>query len=1178
MRLTVLQLMLVTVFSSLANAHNLTGQEILNKPVTLQMKEAKMKLVLREIEKQTNARFIYSANAIPSNTAISLETHNTRLEAVLQEMLRPLRIHYEVFDTRILLTKPNSRKLEVQVIPSIPNVPEIPDKIVRGVVTDEQNQPLPGVAVQVKGTEKGKLTEPDGSYEVSVLDDNAVLVFSFIGYEKLEIPVGSQTVINVTMKVSTQVLDEVVVIGYGERTKKDVTGAVSSVSAEEIEKSTSMTPELALQGRTAGVFVSTPSGNPFDRPTVRIRGVSTFGFAEPLYVIDGVPVIEGGASSGYAGFQDIRSPINILSLINPNDVESMSVLKDASAAAIYGVRASNGVILITTKRGKFGRPRVEVSAQRGVQNIPNTFEMLNTAQYTALYQEAYTNNPSEAANLPKQFVANDPAYLGNSATYNWQDALLNKDAVVEDYSIRLSGGTDAITYYLSAGYGKTQGALIGNQLERYSLANSITSKVSKIIEAGLTYRLAYNNALDNTGTDLNYVATAPPWQPIFDDKGEYASSVSATFINNPDFDLALLNPGPKFLFDGDPQYLWGPATRGNPFAIQQYTRNTFALLRTIGNAYVQIEPLRGLRLRATLSGDYYFNLRKNWQQYDPTWRFSQTPGNPYSGHDGNAKGSYGERQSRNLNLVREFSVNYNRNFGDHTVDILLNAMDQEQVWRYTDAASGQINFIDPNLRNVGNNPPFNGTFTGRIPQVLQGYLGRVSYKYRDKYYVDATIRRDGSSVFAPENRWGTFPSVAAAWRISREDFFPQTSLINDLKIRAGWGELGNKETTQGFAYLSSVSTSPDYALGSGNGNALGTQLQGATLPNFPNSDLTWEKVRTTNVGFDALLFNNRVNFTAEYYNRITDGIIQQVSLPPNTGVESPADLNIAKVRNQGIELQLGFNQNFKALNLNAAFNITTVDNEVLSLYQNNPLGGETGRIQEGYSLFYLWGYKVGGIFQNQQEIAAWKEGNRDNVGTNDPQPGDMYFLDVAGNPVPGTFFNPELDSVVNNNDRTFLGKTIAGYYYGFNLGANFKGFDFSVFFQGIGDVQKYNSVRAFGENMSSTGANQWASTLDRWRPDAPSSTMPRAVRNDPNGNNRFSSRFIEDAGFMRLKNFQFGYTIPQSAFGNSKLIERLRIFVSGTNVFTFTNWSGIDPENDLVPPTRQFLIGLNGTF
>ena len=485
---------------------------------------------------------------------------------------------------------------------------------VTGKVTDASDGTgLPGVSVLVKGTTNGTATDADGTFTINANNED-VLIFSFIGYESQEVTVGAQTAVDVQMNPSTQQLSEVVVIGYGEREKKDVTGAISNMNADEISKSTAMTPELAMQGRMAGVLVSTPSGDPFARPNVQIRGVATFGYADPLYVIDGIPVLEGAASSPNAGDQDIRSPINIMTSINPNDIESISVLKDASSAAIYGVRASNGVILITTKKGKSGRPRVEFSAQRGVQNVIKKFDMLNTADYTSLYQEAYANNPEEAGNLPSVFNASSPDYLGNSPTYNWQDQLAHKNAVIEDYSVRVSGGNESTNYYVSGGYGRTEGSLVESSLERYSIATNVTSKISKIIETGVNLKLSYNDALDNTGTDLSYVATAPPWQPIYDPSHPTGYSPSA-IINyesepNPDFDPSSVNSGPLYNLDGDPVYTFGPATRGNVFATQALNQTDYALTRTLGNAYLQIEPLKGLKVKGSVSADYYFNLSK----------------------------------------------------------------------------------------------------------------------------------------------------------------------------------------------------------------------------------------------------------------------------------------------------------------------------------------------------------------------------------------------------------------------------------------------------------------------------------------------------------------------------------------------------------------------------------------
>lgn len=1178
MKVSVAQILLAGLFLSFAYAEKSEAQSVLDKRISIELENTTIRSALSRIEKISDAKFLYHSQLVSSREKISLHEENTPLADILDKILSPYEIGYEVSGNQIVLTK--LKQSEVQFDgPALVTDGSVVLLAVSGTIVDEQGGPLPGVNIVEKGTTNGTTSDAQGSYSINVADENSVLVFSFIGYSPQEIRVGNSTTINVTMMDDITNLSEVVVIGYGEREKKDVTGAISTMDAEQISKSTSMTPELAMQGRMAGVFVGTPSGSPFDRPNVQIRGVATWGFAEPLYVIDGVPILEGAASSPNAGFQDIRSPINILTSINPNDIESISVLKDASAAAIYGVRASNGVILITTKKGKQGTPKVEFNAQRGVQNVVKTFDVLNTADYTALYRESYANNPTGV--LPSVFDPNSPDFLGNSPTYDWQKALLNRDAVIEDYGIRVSGGSESTSFYVSGGYGKTEGSLVENYLERFSLASNVTSKVSRYIETGMNIKLSVNKAVDNTGADLGYASRIPPWQTIYDanDPNGFAPSVHQEFEPNPDFDLNLVNPGAAYNTVGDPQYLYGPATHGNVLGSQATSERTFDMFRTIGNVYVQVEPIDGLKLKGTLSGDYYFNLRKEWSEY-AGWRFSHTPGNPYSGHDGTAKGSYGERQSRNFNLVKEFSINYNRSFGDHNVDVLLNAMDQESTWRYTDASSGQVNYIDPDLRNVGNNPPFNGTFTGRVPQALQGYLGRVSYKFQDKYYFDATIRRDGASTFAPGYRWGTFPSFAAGWRISSENFFQMmnATFINDLKIRGGWGELGNKETSQGFAYLSGVNGTPDYALGSGLGNPFGTQLVGTRLPNYPNFDLSWERVRTTNVGFDAVLFNNHVTLTAEYYNRYTEGVIQLVELPPSSGIEAATDLNIGNVRNTGVEVQVGYGTNFGKLGFNVSGNFTTVKNRLITMYQGTPFGGTDARYQEGYSLGYLWGWQAAGIFQNAQEIAEWKNTYEDGIGTNNQEPGDMYFLDVYGNPEPGQIVSPTPDGIVNNNDRTYLGKSIAGYFYGLNLGFTYGGFDLSIFFQGVGDIQKYNYDRAGGENMASNGANQWATTNNRWTGEGTSTTMPRAVFDDPNQNNRFSSRFVENAGFVRLKNVQLGYSLPSTLLQKTGAIDNVRIFFSGTNLFTITDWTGPDPENDVFPPLRQTMIGISATF
>jgi TonB-linked SusC/RagA family outer membrane protein len=1067
---------------------------------------------------------------------------------------------------------------------------------VSGKVTDStSNQGLANISVVVKGTNRGTTTNANGEFRIAAAEGE-VLVISAVSYLPYELTVGSQSVIGTVALISSNAqLNEVVVIGYGQRQRKDVTGAVSQIGSKQIEKSTAISPELALQGRASGVFVSSQGGDPQSRATVRIRGVNTFGNAEPLYVIDGVPIYEGGSGVTTGATGDIRSPINVFSMINPQDIESVSVLKDASAAAIYGVRASNGVIIVTTKKGKSGRPRVELASTVGIQNIPKTYDVLNTQDYYVYAKEMYAANPDANTTFEQKFGprydAANPLYGGNNPTYDWQKELINKDALIQDHSVRVAGGSESTTYYVSFGYSEQESPLKSNELKRYSVAANIESKISRVFSTGLTIRLIQQSSKVNTQADLATMASSIPFQPFYDanDHTGFAPASSGSFVENPDYDPTKLDAGAPFNFaPGDPRLLWGNQTRFNVFAFQQFNDNNYDLKRALGSAYVQIEPIPGLRLRGTFGADWYMNLRKSWSDLLEGWRFSQTPGNPYANQNGEAKGSYGERRGTTENINKELTLNYSKIFAEeHSIDVVLSASQQYARWDVSDL-SGRVNFTDPQLRSITNQPPYTTGFASILQEdALIGYMGRLSYKYSDKYYLDVTFRRDGSSRLAPGYKWDDFPSFAAAWRISSEKFFPKIDFLNDLKIRGGWGRLGNVNSAGFYKYISGVSLTADYPLGSGNGNGVGSQIQATRLPDFANTTLTWEKLKTFNIGFDAQMFNNHLSFTAEYYDKTTFDIIQSVALPPNTGIQNNADLNVATVKNSGVEFQVGYNEKFGEVDFNFSANLTTVKNRVISLNGGTPINGEGDRVEEGYSMFYLWGYKVGGVFQNQGEIDTWRKSHADasiNQSLTNPtagyqyKPGDMYFQDVYGNPKGKERYSKTPDSIINSNDRTYLGKTIPGFFYGFNFGANYKGFDLNIFFQGVGDVQKYNSVRAGLEGMGGL-ANQSVTALGRWTPTNPSTSMPRAVYNNPSNPGRFSDRFVEDAGYLKLRNVQLGYSLPKNLLSKSGFIQNLRFFVTGVNLFTITDWTGLDPETDFnTPTTRQFLLGLNATF
>lgn len=1048
---------------------------------------------------------------------------------------------------------------------------------VTGKVTDPDTKaPLANVSVQVKGTGKGVVTNDAGMYSISV-STGSTLVFTYLANSPEEVKVNKAGIVNVSLGTKPGSMDEVVVVGYGSRKKKDIVGAISVIGSKDIERSTALSPELAMQGQMAGVSVRSAGGDPSARPTVRIRGVSTMNSADPLYVIDGVPLAEGGAGVTVDGTNDptLRTPINIYTIINPNDIESISVLKDASAAAVYGVRAANGVILITTKTGKRGgRLRVDFDFNQGIQQIPKTYSFLNTQQYTKFYTDAYNNSPQLVNNVPVPIGAADdfgavmdptsPRYLGNSPTYDWQDAIINKNAAIKNYNVRGSGGTENTLYNFSAGYSQNDAPFKGVSSERYSISSNITSKVGKYIETGLNLRLIQTNNDQSGGGDLS-IYKAAPWQEIYDNTNPYgfASLYRQT---------GTITPG-AFPFETKYGRQFYPV--GNYLGQLATTSNTTNNQSAIGNAFIQIQPIEGLRIKGSFSGQTYNLESKGYTDFD-NWQYGETPANPFQAAArpiaGTRPSAVSNNSSTTVNTIKAINADYTKSFGRNNLSVTLDASQQDYSWTVK-RASGVVLTNNPELRYFNADLNSAGSYSLRGKYSLIGYLARASYNFDNKYYVEGVIRRDGSSRFAPGNQFGTFPSGAVGWRISKEQFMNKFSFVNDLKLRGGYGVLGNEQTTAGWKYISAAGANPpSYNFGSGDqSNNLGI-----SFPNFANRDLTWEKLYSSNIGFDAVLLND-FTVTFDYYHKTTKGIIQSVSLPPSAGIQSGYDVNIASVLNRGIELQVGYNKKIREVGLSFTSNLTTVHNEVTALLDN--LSNRGGGIEIGRPIGYIFGYKVGGIFQSEEEVTNWKLRNKDLVGNGEPKPGDMYFQDIYGATKTGsTEQNSITDSLINGFDQTYLGKTIPGFFYGFSLGADYKGFDISAFFQGVGDVQKYNYTRAAGEQMSGFGRNQWTSVLNAWTPTNKSTTMPRAVYQDRNSNSRFSDRFVESASFFRLQNLSLGYTFPKSVLEKTSVIQNLRLFVTGINLFTITKYTGLDPENDNYPTTRQFLIGAKASF
>ena len=1137
---------MLTVLACLSvNAANVHSQSInLNKD----MKNMSIKAVLKSIEKQSDYRFFYSDDFTVMDKKVNLRAQSSDIESIMGQVFENTSAAVEYMEGNVVIISPFAQQQQTIRI--------------TGRVTDN-GDPLPGVSIAVKGTTTGTTSDIDGAYTLNVPSEDAVLVFSYIGYTSNETRVGTRRNIDIELAENVQMMEEVVVIGYGSRTKKDLTGAVSQINSEEITRTVNISPEFAMQGKMAGIMISNPGSSPVARPEIRIRGVGTLGFNDPLYVVDGIPLAEGGASSTDAGSKDFRGGVNVFTMINPNDIESISVLKDASATAIYGVRASNGVILITTKRGTEGKPRVDVSASYGIQNIFKRYDVVSLQETIDMSLASIDANTAYTKEYwYPLYDRNSSYYVGNSRDYSgeWMDAYLNKNAAVQDYNISISGGSKASTYAVGIGYSGQEDAIFKDNFNRYSLFFNSDHKLTNWLKVGESYRFVYTKFDDHAApTGVNAfrdVSLVLPWQPLYDP-------------SRPD-GLAVTGRDIEGTFRG---YGYGPSTRGNFLGTDQHSVNERKMMRNMGTVYAELSPLEGLRFRGTFSFDYYTN---NLESYDEDDRglFETARGYPYE-----TGAFYRLRQRENINLVKEFLVAYANRFGKHSFDLILNAMSQDIKFNSLQASidrNSPIPSWDQAYINEGWPAEDKMLFYNKNASGLIGYMGRLSYHYDSRYYLDATVRRDGSSKFGPGYKWGTFPAFAGAWRISSEGFLQDISWMDDLKIRGGWGRSGNQETRD-YAFLSVVNFNPKAAFGTDQVAGDGTIYPAAVLGDFPVTDMSWETVTTFSAGFDLIALQNKLNITAEYYSRNTDGILQGIVIPWTVGALNNPVVNLAKVNNRGFELQAGYNDRFGDIGFNASVNLTTVRNRVSNLYRDQPQGLENNmRIESGYSMNFLYGYKTDGIFQTQAEVDEYAAKTEDVGRASQKSPGDVRFVDLNGAPTDadpeGALKNYAPDGRINDYDMTYLGKTIPGYYYGINLGADYKNWDVILGFRGVGDVQKESSL---GLNSTGVGQRYLADYRDAWTPQNTNTNVPRLIQSDPSGNNRFSSRHVHNAGFFRFQNIQIGYRFSADLL-NKVGINNLRCYISGSNLFVISPFNDIDPENITTPTT--FTIGANVSF
>jgi TonB-linked SusC/RagA family outer membrane protein len=990
---------------------------------------------------------------------------------------------------------------------------------VSGVVNDTEGQPLPGVNVRVEGTTVGALTDANGRYTITVPRADAVLVFTFVGYAELKEPVNGRTVINVTMETTTEALEEVVVVGYGTQRKKDVTSAIAVVDAGAISKAPVANVTNALVGVAPGVEVQSNQGRPGDLPTVRIRGVGSTNTTDPLYVIDGIPM-----DNAY---------------VNAQDIESIQVLKDAASCAIYGSRGANGVIIITTKGGQKGAPKVSYNGYYGWETPWKQIGLLNIEQWAQMVVENNTAGGTTAPPLATDIVAH--GYSGPET--DWQKEIFQTGAITE-HNIDISGGTESGDYYFSANQFAQDGIIIDTKFKRYSLRMN-SNWHSKHFKFGENISYIYDQ---HEGEDAN----------------GGRSTIEETIKITPN--IPVKNPNVLGGYSGYDATLVGHDA-SNPVGSLMRATNMFYNKRFLANVFGEYEILHGLAFRSTFGLNSMELQNRNF-----VLKTDMQPKNY-------ANTTLNETAAWVYNWVWENMLTYHEIFGDHDVTAMAAYTSEYSKYHsmggYAVTIQTETNDI-LNMFETGKNVSGTENETSRISM-----LGRLMYSYKGKYMATVNFRRDGSSKFGPGNKWGNFPSASVAWRISDESFMKGIEQINNLKLRASYGIVGNDAPVGPYTYLSGLTSGQDYVFN-------GTKYSGVSVTGFNNPSLTWETVRQFDVGLDIGLFKGMVEATVDYFDKRTVDMIVGVPLPPSSGSSGNINKNVGVILNRGVELSATFRKNVGGLDIAVTGNMTALHNEVLDLGEapswdagaTEP--GNCTKIAEGQQIGAFYGYHMLGVFPDQAAIDAYTKGGE--LIQPGAKPGDIKWADIND------------DGEITPDDREFIGNPIPTLTYSLSANLAYKGFDLSLFFQGVHGNDIFAELVMWTEGMHNN-FNCGTAALDRWTLSNTITDVPRAVRNDPNGNiTKVSDRYIKDGAYFRLKNASLGYTFPKELISHIR-ISNLRVYLTGRNLLTFTKYPFYDPEigslaigtggtvntsrgidNGYYPQARTFIMGIQIDF
>ena len=1088
-------LLMVCVFCSYAgNAHSQ------NAKVSIRMNNVKLDKILNEIENQTDYLFIYN-NQVDINKITSVKVKNEAVAQVLDKILSGTGINYELEGTHIILTTEAIKDLHAQQ----------QAKTVTGTVTDVSGEPIIGANIRIKGTTTGTITDIDGNFSIEA-EPQSVIEVSYIGYLTQETVINNQKSIRFLLKEDPKTLDEVVVIGYGVQKKADLTGSVANINTEKLNTQSNANIGQALQGKIAGVDIVSQGGAPGSGTRIMVRGIGTLNNASPLYIVDGMYM-------------------NSIDHINPNDIASIDVLKDASSAAIYGSRAANGVIIVTTKEGSNteGKPIIDLSVNLGISTASKFLDMLDAKGWAEV-----TTIARQAIGKPALDMATD---LANKPDNDWQDIMF-RPALMQNYNLSVKGGGKYSTYYTGLGYFNQDGIVKGTNYQRYNIQSKNDYKRG-IFSAGTNLIISFSHDKplhqELRGGMIGTILQSVPTLEKYDDTREGGYGGTYGDVVNIPHPLAIIDDN----------------------IMDRYNEN----VKIFANLYAQIELFKGLKYKLNLTPDFSFERYKNYlNKYD-------------FGLATNSITQLTERQRRRRNILVENLLTFDRTFGEHKISALAGYTYQDSRFRHIQAYGEglpqgleEIDAATTNRSNEGNS----------WRSVLTSILGRVFYSYQNKYLFTATIRRDGSSKFGKNNRYGYFPSFSLGWNVAEEKFMENVHWLDQLKLRGGYGVLGNQEIDN-YQYSSTITTGINYPDGNGG------LLQGAFPKNFANPDIKWEETAMTNVGIDFMAFNNRLSLTADYYVKNTKDILLTVPIPISSGGANDPIRNAGKIRNNGFEFNLGWmdqpNPDISyGINLIGSFN----KNKVIAMGSESGSikGGSTNQnittseTKAGYPIGGYWLISTAGYFNSQEEVDAYaKDGKKIQPAA---EPGDIKFVDANN------------DGVINDDDRVFQGSPFPDFTFALNGNMRYKNFDLSIGLQGVLGNKIYNATRQTLEDVTK-GSNFLASCLDYWTPENKNASHPRLTWDDPNRNTRAESdRYLENGSYLRLRSVQLGYTFPQTWFKGA--IQHARVYINAENLFTITSYSGYSPDvnadnanyrgfdNFIYPTNRTFMLGLNVTF